>query len=94
MSKICFLVAKFPNTYLPSLVQVRLLIEHPSASAIKMMRPSFMVNFLKRARGSGYDIKTSIHRNRSKSGTQNVVKKFLELISNMLQNKFARSVQE
>ncbi len=29
-----------------------------------------------------------------KSGTQNVVKKFLELISNMLQNKFARSVQE
>ncbi len=30
----------------------------------------------------------------SKSGTQNVVKKILELISNMLQNKFARSVQE
>ncbi len=44
--------------------------------------------------GSVYDIKTSIHWNRSKSGTQIVVKKFLELISNMLQNKFARSVQE
>ena len=31
---------------------------------------------------------------KEKSGIQNVVEKFLELFSNMLQNKFARSIQE
>ena len=49
---------------------------------------------LYRARGSVYDIETSIYKNRSKSATQNVVKNILELISNMLQNIFGRSVQE
>ena len=38
-----------------------------------------------------YDIKTSIHWKRSYSGIQNVVENILELINNMLQNKFARS---
>ncbi len=46
-----------------------------------------------RARGSVYNIKTSIHWKRSNSGIQKVVEKFLELISNMLQNEFARSIK-
>ncbi len=41
-----------------------------------------------------YDIKTSIHWKRSISEIQTVVKKILKLISSIIQNKFARSIQE